>query len=55
VIKVTNGKNFAVGLPAGGQATFRGQTLEGAGPQETVVVQGKASQSSCTDLMKKSP
>jgi hypothetical protein len=55
VVKVTDGKNFAVSLPAGGQATFRGQKLEGAGPREILVAQGKVSQSSCTDLMKEAP
>jgi len=53
VVKVTDPQNFSLCLPAGGQATFRGQKLEGAGPRELAVVKGKAQKSSGTDLIKK--
>ena len=55
VIKVMNGENFTLDLPAGGQLTFRGQKLEGSGPLETAVVGGEARESVCTDLMTRSP
>ena len=52
VVKVTDPQNFSLCLPAGGEATFRGQKLEGAGPRELVVVEGRARESSGTDLTK---
>ena len=51
VVKVTNAQNFTLGLPDGGQAAFRGQKLEGEGPMEVVVADGKARKSPCTNLM----
>jgi hypothetical protein len=55
VLKMTDARNFSLALPDGGQAAFRGQQLEGKGPLEIVVSDGKAHKSSCTDLMKESP
>jgi hypothetical protein len=55
IVKVTDAQNFTLGLPAGGQAAFRGQKLAGAGPMEVVVAGGKARKSACTDLMKEAP
>lgn len=52
VVKMTDGQNLALALPAGGQAAFRGQKLEGPGPLEVVAANGKAVKSTCTDLMK---
>jgi hypothetical protein len=53
VVKVTDAKNFSLCLPAGGEATFRGHKLEGAAPQESVVVEGAARKPSGTDLIDK--
>ncbi|MGA2616105.1 MAG: hypothetical protein ABSF26_00765 [Thermoguttaceae bacterium] len=51
VVKVTNAQNFTLELPDGGRAAFRGQKVEGQGPLEIVVADGKAHRSQCTDLM----
>lgn len=52
VVKVKDAHNFTFGLPAGGQATFRGRKLDGNGPLELVVADGEAHTSSCVDLTK---
>ncbi|MHB8954848.1 MAG: hypothetical protein ACYC4U_17900 [Pirellulaceae bacterium] len=51
VVKVTDDRNFALSLPAGGRASFCGQVLRGDGPLEIVVADGQAQASSCTDLL----
>ena len=51
LVKATDAENFTLGLPDGGRAAFRSQTLEGQGPLEVVVAAGKARKSACTDLM----
>jgi len=52
VVKVTDPQNFSLCLPTGGEATFRGQSLGGAGPRELLVVASKPHTSSGTDLIK---
>ena len=51
VVKVTSARNFTLGLPAGGQAAFRGQQLEGAGPWRSSSREGRYASRPCTDLM----
>ncbi len=51
VVKAAGASNFTLGLPDGGQAAFRGQSLQGEGPVEVVVAEGKARKSPCADLM----
>jgi hypothetical protein len=50
-VKVTDAQNYSLCLPAGGEVTFRGQKLQGAGPRELAVVAGRAQPSSGTDLI----
>ncbi len=52
VVKVTDAQNYSLCLPAGGEATFRGQKLSGAGPRELAVVAGQVHPSSGIDLIK---
>jgi len=51
VVKFANATDFTLDLPDGGQATFRGQNLEGDGSLEAVVEDGRALQSPGKDLM----
>ena len=51
MVKVTDGQDFSLCLPAGGVASFRGEKLEGTGPRDLAVVGGKARASSGTDLI----
>jgi hypothetical protein len=51
VVKVADGQNFSLGLPAGGEVTFRGHKLRGTGPRELAVVAGQSRPSSGTDLI----
>lgn len=52
VVKVTDDQNYAITLPAGGEATFRGQKLKSAVPVQLVVTNGKAMSSAGAKLAK---
>jgi hypothetical protein len=53
VVKVADEQNFSLCLPTGGLATFRGQELKGAGPQELTVAEGRIRKSAGVDLINK--
>lgn len=53
VVKVTDDKNYAITLPSGGEAKFRGQTLKSDGPMEVVVTNGKVVQTVGASLLRR--
>jgi hypothetical protein len=53
VVKVTDDKNYAITLPSGGEAKFRGQALKLDGPVEMVVTNGKAVQTTGANLLRR--
>ncbi len=51
VLKVRDDRNWSLSLPAGGEATYRGQTLKGEGPVEMAMVAGQLTRTEGKDLL----